>query len=464
MTSIRRQLTRELLAAFLLLLGGALAALYFAARDELIEQFDDALRIKVAAISSLTAIEDGRVHLDMSDRLFRSFGNDDPQDYFEIWRADGTVAARSDSLLQTDLSLADKAVFPRVRRTILPHGHPGRAVRVVFTPQQEGQHHDHHGSELLTLMVASDSAPLEEALTELLSIGAVCGVLGLGATALLVSRVLRRGLQPLALLGEQAARINADSLTTRFAVGDMPAELTPIASRLNELLARLEISFERERRFSADLAHELRTPLAELRSLAECALKWPESRDQATDAEVLAAATQMQAIVTSLLALARAEQQQLVAQTVPVSLAELAQETWQSHSPSAAQRGVSIAWNLSPVTAAVDPVLLRSILSNLFENAADYATPGSTIEVSLQQVGGQASLRVANAVENLSADDVAKLFDRFWRKEEARSGGRHFGLGLSLARMFAQAMGWALTVELTASGRLEFNLAGPVAG
>jgi two-component system sensor histidine kinase QseC len=464
MTSIRRQLTRELLAAFLLLLGGALAALYFAARDELIEQFDDALRIKAAAISSLTLTDDGRVHLDMSDRLFRSFGRDDPQDYFEIWPADGTVAARSDSLRGADLSLADQVVFPRVRRMALPQGQPGRAVRMVFSPEQEnGEHHDHRRAEQLTLIVASDSAPLEEALTELLSIGAVCGVLGLGATVWLVSRVLRRGLQPLALLGEQAARINADSLTTRFAVDNMPAELAPIAGRLNELLARLEISFERERRFSADLAHELRTPLAELRSLAECALKWPESRDRATDEEVLAAATQMQAIVTSLLALARADQQQLVANAVPVNVAALAAEVWQHHTASAGQRGVKMAWNVAPVTAAADPVLLRSILGNLFENAADYATPGTTIEVDLHSDGSQTRLRVANAVENLQAADVPKLFDRFWRKEEARSGGRHFGLGLSLARMFARAMGWTLIAELNPRGCLEFTLTGPVA-
>ncbi len=463
MISIRRQLTRELLIAFFVLLGGALAALYFAARDELIEQFDDALRAKAAAISSLAFLDDDRVRLDVSDQLFRSFGKNDASDYFEIWRGSGAVAQRSESLQGADLEPTDKkAVFPHIRNLALPHGRPGRAVTIVFTPDQEGDHHAHGPREKLTLTVASASEPLEEALTELVTIGAVCGVLGLGATVWLVSRVLRRGLQPLAQLAEKAAQINAESLTTRFAVEGIPAELAPIAGRLNELLARLEISFERERRFSADLAHELRTPLAELRSLAECSLKWPETRDRAADAEVLAAATQMQAIVTSMLALARAEQHQLVANAVPVDLATLAREAWSPHAMHAEQRGLVVAWRLTPAAVLADPVLLRSILGNLFENAADYAA-GGVVEVSLAVAGPTASLRVVNAVENLNAADVARLFDRFWRKEEARSGGRHFGLGLSLAQMFAEAMGWTLSAELVSGGKLAFTLAGPVA-
>jgi len=464
MISIRRQLTRELLAAFLLLLGGALAALYFAARDEIIEQFDDALRAKAAAISSLTFQEETGLRVDASDQLFRSFGREHPRDFFEIRADNGHALARSPSLADADLPLPNKSLDrPRFWNLDLPDGRPGRAMALKFTPmQEEGEPRANAARPQLDLVVASDSEPLVEALTELLIIGAACGALGVGATAWLVSRVLRRGLQPLARLGEQTARINADSLTTRFPTGDLPAELQPIVSRFNELLARLEISFERERRFSADLAHELRTPLAELRSLAECALKWPESRDRATDEEVLAAATQMQMMVTSLLALARGDQHQLVAGAVPVNLFELATEAWHPHAARAGQRELKVRWALAPVTVAADPALLRSVMGNLFENAVDYTATGGEIEIRLEVIAGSARLRVANPVENLQAGDVAKMFDRFWRKEEARSGGKHFGLGLSLARMFAEAMGWTLTAELAARGRLEFTLAGPV--
>jgi two-component system sensor histidine kinase QseC len=100
-------------------------------------------------------------------------------------------------------------------------------------------------------------------------------------------------------------------------------------------------------------------------------------------------------------------------------------------------------------------VLLRSILANLFDNAVDYAPAGGEITVASDAAGG---LRVANPAGNLSAADEARLFERFWRKEAARSGGEHAGLGLSLARTFAAAMGWRLSATLEA-GQLVFHLA-----
>ena len=95
---------------------------------------------------------------------------------------------------------------------------------------------------------------------------------------LVVPRVLRRELKPLQALAAEAAGIDAARLSARFATEGLPGELAPIAARLNELLARLEDSFERERRFSSDVAHEFRTPVAELRSLAELAIKLPDTR------------------------------------------------------------------------------------------------------------------------------------------------------------------------------------------
>ena len=463
MISIRRQLTRELLGAFLLLLAGALAALFFTARDEIIEQFDDALRAKALAISSVTVWRDDKVKLDATDQLFRTFSEKHPQDYFEIWGVNNHSLARSYSLAGADLPLPEKPLTrPRVWDLTLPGGQPVRALALKFTPDQDERRGPGPKTEL-TLVLASDSAPLVEALRELLSIGVVAGILLAGATVWLVSRVLQRGLQPLNRLGEQAARIDADSLTTRFSTGALPVELLPIAGRLNELLARLEISFERERRFSADVAHELRTPLAELRSLAECALKWPDVRDQGMDREVLAIAAQMQAMVASLLALVRGEQRQLGEQLQAADLVALAQEVWRPLAARAAERQLKVTWAKTPAPAQADAALLRSILGNLFENAVDYAPAGSAVAIDIEGGPAGARLRIRNTTENLTAEDVAKMFDRFWRKEEARSGGKHFGLGLPLAKMFAQAMGWTLSAVLDDQRRLEFTLAGPAA-
>ena len=460
MNSIRRELTRRLLRTTLGLLGLGLVALLAAASYAVVHQFDLALRTKALAISTVTTVsEDGTVRVQFTDRFLHDFDEDQPSDFFQIWRSDGATLARSESLGQAELpQRVGKFEKPVFSLFTLPNGRPARALGYRFRPKApKGV-----ASPELLLVVASDRDDLEETLVLLLALAAGSAVLLAGATWWVVPRVLARGLAPLATLGEQAARIDATSLATRFPEGDLPLELQPIANRLNALLARLEQSFERERRFSADLAHELRTPIAELQSLAENALKWPDARDPATDREALAIAHQMQALVTQMLALARGEQGKLSSRPEPVALTAFVESTWQPFAARAASRGLRAEFALATNVAAVaDPVLLRSILGNLFDNAVDYSPAGATIAFGLSAAAGRVNLVVSNPAGALTAEDVAWLFDRFWRKEAARSGGQHAGLGLSLARSFAEAMRWHLTAALDESGRVAFTLSGP---
>lgn len=459
MNSIRRQLTRRLLVTVLGLLGLALAALLAAAGYAVVHQFDLALRAKALVISTVTtAASDGAVRVAFTDRFLHDFDDKQPHDFFQLRRADGTTVARSESLGAADLPARPGGTpdRPRFWFCSLPDGEPGRALGFVFRPKVATG----VTAPELTLVVVSDREELDDALLFLLLLAAGSAVLLTLATLALVPRVLRRGLAPLDALGERAAGIDAESLATRFPETELPAELRPIAGRLNALLARLEQSFERERRFSADFAHELRTPLAELTSLAENALKWPEARDPATDAENLAIARQMGSLVTRMLALARGEHGQLAARFEPLDLAPLMAEAWRPYAARAVERGIAVEFTLAPaVRATADRVLLRSVLGNLFDNAVEYSPAGGTITVILAATVGGVEIVVANPAGALEPAEVPRLFDRFWRKEAARSGGHHAGLGLPLARSFATAMDWSLVATLDARGRLIVTLA-----
>ncbi len=455
MKSLRRQLTRELLLALALLLGAALLLIYGVMWVQLNRAFNSALEARALGISALVEQENGRVQVDFSEKLLRGFNIERARRYFELRDTRGALIARSPSLQGNRMNPppGPATETPVYWDLTLPNGRDGRAVRFLFRPKSASEH-PASGPAMAELIVAVDREDLDEDLGGLFFAVAGCGGLIFLVVLFVVPRVLRRGLAPVDRLGEQVMRIDAGSLSGRLEADSLPGELQPITGRLNDLLARLETSFERERRFSADLAHELRTPLAELRSLAECALKWPESRDPATDRDTLAIALQMEALVTRLLTLARGERGQLAVRLEAVELAPFVAATWQPFAARAAARGLRLQLAVAPGATAADPVLLRSILANLFDNAVDYTPAGGEITVVSDAAGG---LRLANPAGDLTAEDAARLFDRFWRKEAARTGGEHAGLGLSLARSFAAAMGWRLSAAIEA-GQLVFLL------
>lgn len=179
---------------------------------------------------------------------------------------------------------------------------------------------------------------------------------------------------------------------------------------------------------------------------------------------MLAIARHKEALATSLLSLARGEHGQLTSPVEPVAFARLIEEAWLPYAKKADARRLKVRLALEPANVAADPVLLRSILPNLFDNAADYTPEGGELVISVTAGEPVVVLRVANPAGSLTAADVAKLFDPFWRKEEARSGGQLVGLGRSLARTLAAAMSWTLAATLDEQHRLVFLLSGPPAG
>lgn len=462
MRSIRRQLTHQLLAATCVLLGGGLAAVYLAARSAVLDQFDHALLAKALAISTVTRADRDGLSVDFHDRFLRGFDDDRRRDFFQLWDEAGRTIARSESLgRRRELEWHDARPGKPARWNLtLPNGEPGRAVAFAFEPAREDG--APRAKIQARLVVASEREELDETLWQLLGLAAGSGALLIGATLVLIPLVLRRGLRPLERLAGDTTRIDATSLATRLPEADLPRELQPIAARLNELLARLERSFERERRFSADLAHELRTPLAELRSLAECALKWPETRSPSFDRDALAIAEHMETLVTQMLALTRGEQGRLSAKPEPVAVDQLLADVWRGFAAAAAGRDLAVALTLPPANGVADPVLLRSVLGNLCANATDHAPAGGRVAIACRQSADGISIEVANTVVAFDPADVDRLFDRFWRKEAAR-GGPHLGLGLSLAQSFAAAMHWSLTARLEAGAQLVFTLRGPAA-
>ncbi len=336
------------------------------------------------------------------------------------------------------------------RRAGAPQDAPGRRAG---TPQ------DTPRFAYLTAMVTADASPMQQTLSNLLLGITGIGILAAFGSVTLIHFALKNGLKPLDNLGNKVALIDASSLDGRFSSDDLPRELTPICDHLNALMERLEDSFERERRFSSDLAHELRTPIAELRMMSEVALRWPEEVNSEQVKETLEIAEQMQGIIESLLTLGRYENGQAEITPETVEIAGFGQACWKPFADRAAAKNIQVHLEIPETqTLDTDPKLLRLIFTNLFSNATEYTPADGCIDITGSSGMNGTVLSVTNTASNLDTESVAHLFERFWRQDNARTDSNHCGLGLSLARTCSEALSLNLQAKLDDENRIVFSL------
>jgi signal transduction histidine kinase len=472
MKSIQMRLMIGLLGSSLLILGVGAAVIHFSTRALLLREFDSTLRARTMALAATTDVNENGVEFDLADELLQDFSRPRSAEYFQLWDSNGKSLARSPSLGTNDLAHPfGTTASPQFWDMKLPNGHRGRAIGFQFAAETGGA--GEHPSSVaaphptVTLVVASNLHSVRrtlDALTHALLLAAAIVVAGM---IVVVRLIVRRGLAPLAGLADRAAHIDASSLGLRFATEPLPTELLPIAHRLNELLVRLERSFERERQFTADAAHELRTPIAELRSLAEVALKWPEGTDATTQAfrDALEIARKMEVVATGLLSLARCEAGKQTIQRESITVKEFVDEIWRPLADQAGRRQLHVTLEVpSDIYLATDRALFSLVLANLFSNAVEYAPVGGAVRVSAEQHSGQFKLSVANTVDNLDLDDLPHLFERFWRKDASRTSSEHAGLGLSLAEAYAELLKMKIRADLVQPDTLVLLLEASAAG
>ena len=228
------------------------------------------------------------------------------------------------------------------------------------------------------------------------------------------------------------------------------------------MLGRLETSFARERRFSADLSHELRTPVAELKTLSEVMLKQqdlsPDIRQGFEDA--LAVARQMESLVTVLLEMVRQEEGRGSLRLSEIDLEPFVGKVWKKFETAAGQKQIHLM-TVSPdekMVLKTEPDLLAMALGNLFDNAITYSPSGSVVGIEFVQSSDGPCLTISNPTSELTPADLSFIFERFWRKDSARSESNHFGIGLSLTRALCQRLGIYLTVSMADGNIIRFRL------
>jgi heavy metal sensor kinase len=278
----------------------------------------------------------------------------------------------------------------------------------------------------------------------------------------------QRALKPVDQMTEAARRISAEHLEERVGTTGTGDELDRLASTLNDMLSRLDLAFRQMRQFSADVSHELQTPLTILQGELEVALRTPRSPEEYRRVltSALEESERIARLVEGLLLLSRADAGVLRMDHQPIDLPRLVAEVCEHMQLLAAAHGVTVALgSLAPMTIQGDPQHLRRLLLNLVDNGIKYTPAGGHVTIMLQEDDGWAALCVVDTGIGLSPEEQAQIFQRFYRAPEALSQGEEgSGLGLCIARSIAEAHGGHLQVESTPGGGSTFTLLLPLPG
>jgi len=313
---------------------------------------------------------------------------------------------------------------------------PAQLARSVAGKAEGGQ----FASDRQTLLIASAIAL------------AVFAVAAVAIGWLLAGRVLR----PLSTITAAARRISASSLHERLALHGPDDELKELADTLDSLFARLEASFDAQRRFAANASHELRTPLTRERTLLQVTRADPAATAgawRAVSEELLVSNAEQERLIEALLTLAGSQAGS--GEREPVDLAAIASAALTAARPGISRLGLNVRADFRPGLLEGDPLLVQQLVTNLIDNAVRHNIPGGDVQVATATDDGHATLSVTNSGQVIPAADVERLFQPFQRlgPRPARRDGGH-GLGLSIVRAIATAHGATVAARARPAGGL----------
>jgi len=286
------------------------------------------------------------------------------------------------------------------------------------------------------------------------------GAVSLGLGWIIAGRILR----PLRTMNASARTISATNLNERLALDGPDDELKELGETFNDLLARLEKSFESQRRFVANASHELRSPLARQRTLAQVALDDPDADVaslRAAHERVLASGAQQERLIEGLLTLARGEAGLQRRELVDLSV--IVDSVLLTPLPEVDRLDLRVDTNIMPATLMGDPRLVERLVTNLVDNAIRHNLPGGGIEVASRMEGLRAVLSVVNDGAVIPPQEVGRLFQTFQRMARDRTGahGEGVGLGLSIVQAIATTHGARIKAEARPQGGMAIEISFP---
>ncbi|MDO8612018.1 MAG: heavy metal sensor histidine kinase [Dehalococcoidia bacterium] len=441
--SLRLRLTLWYVLLLAIILAAFSAGIYLTLRHNLNDSLDDSIRNRANVLLDVLRYEDGRPTL---AGVVSPSDPNEGESFVRVFDASGGVtfdSSTSAGEVAFDRSAVESALSGETRSRNVSTGDESFRVRTL--PIEQG------GRISGVLEVGESRGDVSDTLRILLVILAVAYPLTLAVASFGGVFLAGRALSPIDRLTGLARRISAEDLSQRLDLKLPDDEVGRLARTFDEMIARLDAAFRRQREFTADASHELRTPLTAIKGQVEVALGKP--RDADSYREVLQVVNEevdrMIRLVGSLLTLARADAGQIPIASEAVNLPELVAAAVEQARPAMERRDVELHLEPGPaVTLQADEDLLLQLLLNLLDNAGKYTRPGGRVTVGWAVGDGQAEVWVRDTGVGIAPEHLPHIFDRFYRVDKARSraeGGS--GLGLSICRWIAEAHGGSIAVE-----------------
>lgn len=406
---------------------------------------DDSLRVSASVAASTVSVAHGSLVLGEStpgenSELQVLLGQGDTIKYLD---ADGSVLAGFGLLenLPTDPTTLTGVRTGSPAFSEISDPARDRDYRVYTVPLLEGQ------TIVGFVQAMHDLESSRDTLGRLLVTLLIGGALITVGAALVGYLLARRALAPIDTITRTARRISGHDLSARLSPSGTDDEVGRLASTFNEMLDRLDASFQREYRFTADASHELRTPLAAMEAIlgvVRSEHRAPAEYEQALD-DLAEETTRLRTLVEKLLELARGERP-TVMESAPVNISTLVEDVVDALRPLADAKNLSLECRAEPgLTVSGDSDSLIRMFLNLVENAVKFTERGDII-VSACSQSGSVVVEVTDTGIGIAPDELARIFERFHRADGSRSTSG-VGLGLSLARQIAENHGGTLTVR-----------------
>ena len=434
------RLTAGYASAGLLLVFLATLCLYLVLVSELNKSTELFLKDKVNVLRTMMRErpddEDGlheEVELESASRRYEQF-------YIRLLDRDGNKLLITPGMTnQLDLLKLTALLHSQVGAPVSLTGRTGKVFRAIAATVPVGGTRDH----FVTIQVAVDVSQKEALLRRFRLWFWVCFAVMLLLFPLIGYQIAQQGIRPVEEIATTARRITSSHLSERIAAEGYPYELASLALTFNNMLDGLEDSFERISRFSADIAHDLRTPVNNIRGEAEVALARARTIDEYRDAleSSLEEAVRLSDLISNLLFLARTESPLTHLRLERVDVAELLEGVREYYDASAADVGVVLtsARAGEPVMVELDRTLIQRAVGNLVSNAVAHTPEGGTVAIKARAEAAKVVIEVSDTGVGIPAEALPRVFDRFFRVDPSRSkasGGT--GLGLSIVQGIMQ--------------------------